>query len=238
MKSAKRLAYAWAALGVLASSASWADAPRWRTLETLSLPIDATHPPNVLTVERSDDDARVRVTVKRPSGETIPEFFGTGLARLSQGVAAELLATNRLRSGYAFAAPKLDRFAGRRVLILLGDSGEPGPPTLHVLMVGPTTFETYGAGPLYLTKIVRSRLGVELIGRPPLSEVVGRCRSTYDPYAVLAFVGGKDPSLAYAPALSRAYNRANYVWAGPKFRTDVTVVTCGVRARLLKEPAA
>ncbi len=239
MTSAKRLASVWAALvcGLAAGAVGApcrADTPEWRPIETMSLPTDAVGPPSSLTIERSDGpEARVRVTFRRPSGESLPDFFGAGLVPLREGMAADLMASDRLRSDYVFSSSKLDRAPGKRVLILFGG---PDPPTMHLMIVGPTTFETYGGGVFFLTRVVHAGPRVELIGRRAPARPAGRCRATYAPYAVLAFEEAKDSSLDYSPGLSRAYNRAHYVWAGPRPRRDLVVDTCG-RPRLVRAPA-
>jgi hypothetical protein len=230
----------WAAvIGALAVSLSGApgnaDPPSWRPIETLDLATDAAHPPSQLSIERSDAaPARLRVTIRRPSGETIPDMFGEGLVPLKDGVAAKLAATNRLRSDYAFAAPVLDRLPGRRVLLFFGG---PDPPTMHLMIVGATSFETYGGGVFLLTKIVRAGRRTELIGRRVRATAISRCRSTYAPYAVLVFIGAKDSSLDYSPSSSRTYNRAHYVWAGPRAGHHALVDTCGARPRLVRGPS-
>lgn len=239
MHARQRRTFAIAALaGALAvSPARSAETQAWRPVETMALAIDKASPPSTVTIERSGDARRrLRVVVTRPSGERLTEMFGEGLVPAADGVATDLLATNGLRSDYVFDAPALDQLPGRRVLLFFGG---PDPPTMHLMIVGATTLETYGGGVFFVMKVVRGGGRVELIGRRAPSELVGpRCQSTYAPYAVLVFVGGKDSTLRYSPARSRAYNRAHYVWVGPGASTDVLVDACGARPRLVREPAS
>jgi hypothetical protein len=223
------------ALAVRAGSAAGADTRTWQVIETIPLSVGGEA--DVLTVERSvAADARVRFVVTRPSGERVDEFFGTGLAPLKEGAAPDVAATNQLKSAYALSSPLLDHESDRRILIWFGFEG-PDPPTMHVAIVGKVSLETYGGGSLALAAIVRHGASVDLIGKTSLSESVGACRFTYDPYSVLVFHGAKDSTLRYSRALSRAYNRAHYVWAGPRYRQDVSVDTCGARPKLVGKPA-
>jgi len=63
----------------------------------------------------------------------------------------------------------------------------------------------------------------EIIGLPTLTEHVGKCSTSYDPYAVHRMSGGTP---RYDLALSQRYNEAHYVWAGAKARADIAVVKC------------
>ena len=224
-------------IGALAlPGAALAGAPTWTPIETLTLPTDRANPPSVVTIDRSDGYRHpLRVTIRRPSGAPISDMFGEGLVPLKDGVAPSLAATNRLRSDYVFVSPKLDRLPGRRVLMLFGG---PSPPTLALMIVGARDYETYAGGIFVMTEIVRRPGGVRLIGRRDLGRPLTRCRTTYAPYAVLVFVGAKDSSLDYSPALSRAYNRDHYVWAGPRARRDLAVDVCSARPRLVTGPAS
>jgi hypothetical protein len=207
-----------------------ADTSPERSLETLSITVPGADAPSRLTLEQSGD--RVRMTLRRPSGATWSKMFGDGLAPLKANAAPEIVARNQLASAYVLAAPELDPSAHARVFILFGFNG-PDPSILNVMRVTASGTEVFNGGPLWLERIVRHGRGVELIGKPVLSEIVGHCRSTYDPYAVLVFTDG---ALSASPRLSEAWNRAHYVWAGPKSRTDVTVDTCGAHPRLVREP--
>lgn len=77
----------------------------------------------------------------------------------------------------------------------------------------------------------------ELVGRPSLAESIGECHTTYDPFAVLRFGAAPGAKLRYDEALSRSYNLAHYVWAGPKMSEEIEVDMCiPGKARLVKRP--
>ena len=63
----------------------------------------------------------------------------------------------------------------------------------------------------------------EIVGKPSLSQAYGKCSATYDPFAVYRLAAGKP---RYDLALSRKYNEAHYVWAGPKMSEEIEVKTC------------
>ena len=63
----------------------------------------------------------------------------------------------------------------------------------------------------------------EVVGRPTIPQGYGKCSATYDPYTVYRTAGGK---LRYDLALSRRYNEAHYVWAGPQMSETIEVEEC------------
>ena len=63
----------------------------------------------------------------------------------------------------------------------------------------------------------------EIVGKPSLSQSSGECATTYDPFAVYRLSAGK---VRYDLALSKKYNEAHYVWAGPKMSEKIEVRTC------------
>ena len=63
----------------------------------------------------------------------------------------------------------------------------------------------------------------EIIGRPSLPQGYGKCSATYVPFAVYRFAADR---LQYNQILSRRYNQANYVWAGPRSSERIAVDEC------------
>ena len=63
----------------------------------------------------------------------------------------------------------------------------------------------------------------EIVGKPSLSQAYGKCSATYDPFAVYRLSAGK---VRYDLALSKKYNEAHYVWAGPKMSEEIEVKRC------------
>jgi len=75
----------------------------------------------------------------------------------------------------------------------------------------------------------------EIVGKPSLSEHTGECTTTYDPFAVYRLSAGK---ARYDLALSKKYNEAHYVWAGPKMSEKIEVKTCPPgKYRLIRHPS-
>jgi hypothetical protein len=66
----------------------------------------------------------------------------------------------------------------------------------------------------------------DLVGRATVPQGLGQCAATYDPFAVyrLGLSSGSMPK--YDLALSRTYNLAHYVWAGPKMSETIEVRGC------------
>lgn len=75
----------------------------------------------------------------------------------------------------------------------------------------------------------------EVIGRPSKPQSYGTCSETYDPFAVYRLSGGE---LRYDLTLSRRYNEAHYVWAGPEMSEKIEIAHCtGARPRVVgREP--
>lgn len=63
----------------------------------------------------------------------------------------------------------------------------------------------------------------EIVGRPSIPQAYGKCSATYDPFAVYRLAAGKP---RYDLALSKTYNEAHYVWAGPKMSEKIEVNEC------------
>jgi hypothetical protein len=68
----------------------------------------------------------------------------------------------------------------------------------------------------------------ELVGRPSIPQNMGKCAATYDPYAVYHLAAGK---ARYDVRLSKRYNEAHYVWAGPEASEAIEVRGCPPGAR-------
>lgn len=63
----------------------------------------------------------------------------------------------------------------------------------------------------------------EVIGNSVMGEEVGKCTVTYVPYVVYRLAGRE---LRYDEKLSRQYNEAHYIWAGPEANEDIEVEQC------------
>lgn len=66
----------------------------------------------------------------------------------------------------------------------------------------------------------------DLVGRATVPQGLGQCVATYDPFAVYRLGVRSDAMPNYDLALSRTYNLAHYVWAGPKTSEEIEVRGC------------
>ncbi len=135
-------------------------------------------------------------------------------------------------SAYVFSDARLKDRAGHPILIVFGVAEASDPGAMRV--VG----ETANGDPrLLLVEDTFALTGVErvggesrLIGLRSLSQLAGRCVSSYDPFSI--FTLGADGRFHYSLALSKAYNLNHYIWAGPKSTEAISVDGRGATPRL------
>ena len=113
--------------------------------------------------------------------------------------------------GYAYASDPFEL-----VLVGLDDAGQP-------------TLLFRGNFDLTAMRDLDSDGRPEMIGRPTLPQGMGECAATYDPYAVYRLGSRPGAKPAYDLQLSRIYNEAHYVWAGPRMSEEVEVRGCPPR---------
>jgi len=215
-----------AAIAALTAGAAVAatPAPAWQTVETTQ--VGAL----TLTVESQDGaENSPRLVIAAPGGRATTISLNGGLAAVSDAISTKALADrNTLHSKYLFATDALkDRASGDRLLVVFGAAEDPDPYAIRVLHVAANgrVQTLYSNEAFELTGIADlNKDGVpELIGRPSWSQMDAKCLSTYDPTAVLRLSGGQ---YVDDEKLSKTYNIAHYVWAGPKSREDIAVNIC------------
>ncbi len=186
-----------------------------------------------VTVEDSAKvDATPRVRIVGPNGQFIIVTADGGLVKLADAFLNKaLLKHDALQSKYVFASRSLTGLSGEPLLVVFGWAFASDPGSIRVIGLNPAgdpvlllsddTFE--------LTGIRTGKdKSVQLIGRPSLSEQLGNCSITYDPYAVYQLSPSNPAGFKYSVALSKAYNLNHYYgWAGPTYREDVIIDLCG-----------
>ena len=225
-----RLAVPTLAALLAASISNAAGKSGWHTIET----INAT-PGHTVTIEAnaaSEDSPRLRFVDRRLN------FIVTapgGLVPLSNArpPGHPSAPSSDLGSKYLFAQPSLKDRNGFTLFIAFGHAYASDPGSIRVistdakgaryLALSDDTFDLHGTLDLDHDGIR------ELIGRRSLSQSSGKCAFSYDPYTVYRL--SNRGQFEYSPDLSEAYNRAHYVWAGPRGREDITVNPCSANAQ-------
>jgi hypothetical protein len=174
------------------------------------------------------DDDSPRMLVEQPGSKALVIAEG-GLVPLSEGLIfnKDFAKANLLKSKYLALLP-----GGRGrppFLFVLGRAYASDPGSVRVVGIRD------GRATLVLGRdIFEPRAFVdldgdgafELVGNPSYAQNDGKCRQTYDPFAVYRLE--KDGWFRYSLALSKRFNEKHYYgWAGPKAREDVRVITCG-----------
>jgi len=211
----------------------------WETVERVSVPwvegvgsYELSIEQHVGSPDHRADSARVRIRVPgRPDfvfvNDTNPYPF-RALDELTVLNKEVLRFPYRLRSRYAILTNAL---LGKRrppVLLLVGDGGE-DPDPLIIIALDKTGYPvTIFYAELAVTEL-RDLDGdglPELVGNATYAEGLGKCTASYDPYSVFKIVRTATPRVSYDIALSKSYNEAHYVWAGPHFDPKWKVDHC------------
>ena len=177
----------------------------------------------------SESSHRIRIRVPRRPDFTIVDHRGPGgfiAAREALGFADGRLIPSQLPDSARVLVLPVRGRRGTTVFALFGYAYASDP--YQLILVG---FDSTGYPRLLFRhdfdlQTVSDLDGdgaTELIGRPALSERYGKCAATYVPFAVYRFAADR---LQYSRILSRQYNQAHYVWAGPRASERITVEEC------------
>jgi hypothetical protein len=174
-----------------------------------------------------------------PGGERLVVKAGGGLVPYAEGLLDPIASHSgqAVKSRYVYANAALRDRQGQPMVAVFGYAFASDPGAVRVIGLD-------GAGrPRVLLRQetfalaeVRDLDGdgvAELIGRRRLSQTSGECRTTYDPFAVYRLDAGPAARFRYSEGLSRRYNLAHYVWAGPAAHEDIAVASCGKQPRIL-----
>jgi len=141
-----------------------------------------------------------------------------------------LVADNLAPSPYFYLTPKLRGAHGSPMLILFGSGFASDPGSIYIIALDSTGYPTqvFRDSTFLLTALVDlDRDGTaEVIGKPTLTQCGGCGTCSYDPYAVYRLPDSAHHRVRYDLALSRNYNLAHYVWAGPKSTESLDVNEC------------
>jgi hypothetical protein len=130
---------------------------------------------------------------------------------------------------------KLKDERGTPLLFIFGRGRGSSPSSLHVLSSDKTGY------PVVVCSLHEFELKAladvngdgmsEIVGTHGLSQMRGKCYSTYDPYSVYSLprAGARAKR---SLALSKKYNLKHYYgWAGPECREDILVDLCGPQGK-------
>ena len=209
--------------------------PRWNAFDSASVAWRAGAPAYQILLEESvvprdsDPDHRIRIRVPGRPDFTVVDDRGPGryvpVRAALQFADRRLIPPKLTDSARVLVLPVLGR--GRTTILAIFGYGYASNPD-ELTLVG---FDSTGyPGVLFrqdfdlvaLTDLDHDGVS-ELIGRASLSQGYGKCSSTYDPYSVYRFT---TTMLRYDRRLSRQYNEAHYVWAGPKTSETIEVQNC------------
>jgi hypothetical protein len=207
---------------------------RWSVMETARI-INSAGARDDFTVESnrsSDDSPRIHIDWRGHRALTVqPEG---GLVRVADAVKwARGLPSNRLSSAWVYS-PKFSSRAGENFYLMFGWAFASDPGSLRIVRIradGKPQL-VYSDDTFLVDAIAEDTDGLELAGRRSLSEAMGGCLTTYDPFTVIRLRRDRPPKPSVA--LSRKYNLSHgYVWAGPKPREDLRVDSCAKPTRLV-----
>ena len=177
----------------------------------------------------SDPSHRIRIRVPRRPDFTIVDHRGPGgfvAAREALSFADSRLIPSQLPDSARVLVLPVRGRRGTTVLALFGYAYASDP--YQLILVG---FDSTG----YPRLLFRHDFDLqavsdldgdgapEIIGRPSLAQSNGKCSATYVPFAVYRLAAER---LQYNQILSRRYNQAHYVWAGPRSSERITVDEC------------
>lgn len=213
---------------ILISATAQAAPPR--SVETVLIPTGPREPDYRLVIEGSsdasdqDDDTRRLIIIAGKQRTTIS---------VEGGLAAIRNPANGLHSKFVFRS----RTMPNNMVIVFGHQFDTGPAEMRIIRLGAVPQQVLAEEEFHLTDIRRGTDGRSLliIGKHTSSEMIGKCISTYDPYAVFKINDAAKDRFRYSLALSKQYNLAHYGgWAGPKYRKDVGVNICRKPARIAR----
>jgi hypothetical protein len=226
-----------------------ADSTTWRIIERASISWKPGASQYEITVEESvpptrdeESDHRIRVRVPGRPDFILLDSRGPGafvpvreaLARATRGTIPDTVSD----SARIFLSAASSGGGGTPVLLAFGFGYASDPTQLAVIGLDATGYPALlFRGEMELAAITDlDRDGrAELVGRRVLSQSIDACRTSYAPFAVLRFGSKPGAMLRYDETLSRSYNVAHYVWAGPAASDRIQVNTCSNgQPRLIK----
>ena len=208
----------------------------WTRVESLQV-IGPNRHGYTLTVEDNPEiDATPRLRVAGPNGRGLKVQQDGGLIPVAKALEGKrLLEPNSVGSKYVYIPPTLKDPSNEIFLIVFGWAYASDPGSIRIVKLDRDSPKlVFSAETFELEQIIRLNGGheIQIVGRRSLSQLWGKCLSTYDPYAV--FKMGSAAKFEYSAALSKGYNLTHrYVWAGPDSREDVAVDECASPRKLV-----
>jgi hypothetical protein len=214
--------------------------PSWRVLERATVNWRANSAPYEILVEESiprsqndDPDHRIRIRIEgRPDFAVVDDRGPGPFLTVKDGLKYSRRGTLRGRVSDSTHLFFTDHFGGKTsaaTLLVFGYAYASDANELIVIGLDATGYpKLLFRGDMQVEAItdLDGDGRAELVGRRTIPQGFGKCRETYDPFTVMRFpaVPGRAPR--YEEALSRAYNRAHYVWAGPSMSESIEVDAC------------
>jgi hypothetical protein len=206
-----------------------AEAAAWRAVESVRLGPPAAPRAYRATIEsRAGDEDSPRLRLAGPTGAPLSVVLEGGLVTAKAGLTGSPLRATRRRGAYLYAPDPLNRRPAEQVVIVFGRAYASDPGSIRIIRLPArgAPHVAFADATFLLERIADlDRDGrADLIGRRTGPQSFSRCRWTYAPFSVFrqATRGGFE----YSRPLSRAYNRAHYVWAGREPRDDIAVDIC------------
>lgn len=202
----------------------------WKAVETTSIHWHKTRSPYTLILESAGDmDTRLRIKV--PGQRDFILSTWDGITTFSEALLDEKLTSdNLLKSTYLLMPPKLKDDRGMPLLFVFGWGRGSSPGSLHILSLDKTGHPVVVCSLNEFELMALADLNrdgrFEIVGTHGLSQMMGECYSTYDPYSVY-ILPRADGKARRSLALSKKYNLKHYYgWAGPEVREDIRVDLC------------
>jgi len=216
-----------------------AQAPLWRPVQVTHVRWRAHAASYTLAVETpadstSKENERLRIQVPGRPDYLLPgdqgDFVSTTAPEVRGFIIQSLVRDNLSRSPYFYLSPKLRGVGGRPMLIMFGWAFAGGPEAIHIIALDSSgyPFLVFHDTTFLLTALadLDGDGRAEIVGLPTTSECGGCEDCTYAPYFVYHLPNSPHGSAKYDLKLSRAYNLAHYVWAGPAPTDSLEVDVC------------
>ena len=210
-------------------------APQWRPVHTARVHWQEGTALYTLAIETPADTAsveeqRLRIRIPGRRDYVLRGDEGGFVSSVQATLNSSLVADNLARSPYFYLSPNLRGVRGTPMLVVFGWAFASDPGSIHIIALDSMGYpiEVFHDSTFLLTALVDLDADgrAEIIGKRTLSQCGGCDDCSYDPYSVYHLPNPPHHRARYDLALSRSYNLAHYVWAGPSPTESLEVNVC------------
>lgn len=178
-----------------------------------------------------DPDVYTQLRIVLPNARqfTFPDSGGT-VKIADQLKEKRLVSKNLIRSEYFYFSPELRNKWGVPALVLFGYAYASDPGVIQIFELDSSGIPHKVFDTEFLLTDIKDLDGdgkYELVGKHSLSQLWGKCFSTYDPFLVYRLPSTGRGKSVPSMELSKSYNLKHYYgWAGPNSSEDLAIVMC------------